>query len=743
MSQATTGHIVDNVSRRTVVKAALGVTGGLILGLPAGCSPAETPLNTDPVQLNTYVLINEAGDVVIYTPTAEMGQGNYTALTKIIADELEADWDRVSVRLSHADDAFANPQSGRQRTANSEAVVGYYQLLREVGASARDMLIRAAAADWGVDPSECTASNSKIIHGPSDRSVDFGGVVTAAAKLEPPEAPPLKSPDQFKLIGKSTPRKDTPLKVDGSAEYGIDVQQPDMLVAAIKHVPVFGASVTSHNGDEIMNSPGVHAVVEVSSLKTPNAAVAVVADTFWQAKTAADQLVLEWDDPDAGRVSSESVAQQLSAALDDDDNVTMFPNADFSQMPPKISMPDPEAANVAIANADLQLDATYEVPFLAHACMEPLCSTALVTDERCEIWTPHQQPDKAMLLAEEITGLSKENIRLNRTFLGGGFGRKWVLDFFGQSVEIAKAVKGRPVKLIWTREEDIKHCHFRPAYAARTRAGMTASGEIQAMHSRIAGQSLWRFYDRAFIPGMGDPTVPSLLIYDAYDKGQQWIDWAETTSPVPIGYWRGVTLSQNAFFAESAIDELAHLAGQDPYEFRRGLLNSDRYRAVLDLAAEKSNWSEPLGPGRGRGIAMSYAAGACCVQVVEVTVDEKDVKVDRVVAAFDCGMQVDPAAIVAQIESGVIFGVNAALTGQVTIEDGEVIESNFHDHPLMSLEGLPDIEVHLLPSDNAPAGVGEAGVPAALPAVTNAIFAATGDRIRKLPVVAHDYNVSI
>ena len=373
------------------------------------------------------------------------------------------------------------------------------------------MLVRAAAAEWGVEPSECTANSGSIIHGPSDRSVGFGEVVAAAANLEPPVSPPLKSPNQFRLIGISTPSKDTPLKVDGSAIYGIDVQQPDMLVAAIKHVPVFGASVTSHNGDEIAQLPGVHAVVEVSSLKIPNAAVAVVADTFWQAKTAAEQLVLEWDEQASDPASSEDIAKHLVAALADDENATVFPNVDFSQKPTVSSMPDTAAANEAIENADFRLDATYEVPFLAHACMEPLCSTALVTDERCELWTPHQQPDKAVLLVEEITGFSKENIRLNRTFLGGGFGRKWVLDFLGQSVEIANAVKGRPVKLIWTREEDIKHCHFRPAYAARTRAGISASGEIEAMHSRIAGQSLWRFYDRPFIPGVGDPTMSGLL----------------------------------------------------------------------------------------------------------------------------------------------------------------------------------------------------------------------------------------
>ena len=738
MPQTITRTPVDNVSRRTVVKAALGVTGGLILGLPAGCTPAKPPVGADPVKLNTYVLINEAGDVVIYTPTAEMGQGNYTALTKIIADELEADWTRVSVRLSHADDAFANPRPGRQRTANSEAVLGYYQLLRETGASARNMLIRAAAAKWNVPPDECTAYNSNISHPDSGRSVGFGDVVSAAAELAPPETPPLKSPDEFRLIGRSTPRKDTPPKVDGSAVYGIDVQLPDMLVATVKHVPVFGAKLTGHNGADVSELPGVHSVVDVDH------GVAVVADTFWQAKTAADELFLEWDDQEHGAMSSESIADDLIEALSQDDKAVVMPNMDFSQMPPVRDYPDPAAVNAALASADIRMDVTYEAPYLAHACMEPVCSTALVTDDRCEIWAPHQQPDKAVELTEQLTGFSKENIRLNRTFLGGGFGRKWVLDFLGQSVQIAMAVKGRPVKLIWTREEDIKRSYFRPAYTVRTRAGISRSGKIDAMHSRIAGQSVWRFYDRPFIPGMPDPTVASLLIYNVYDMDHQWIDHVETETPVPIGYWRSVTLSQNAFFAESAIDEVAHLAGQDPYRYRRGLLGkAKRHRDVLDLAAEKANWSKPLGEGRGRGIAMTYAAEAVCVQVVEVTVNGKDLSVDRVVCAFDCGLQIDPAAIAAQIESGIVYGMNAALTGQVTIEEGEVIESNFHDHPLMSFDGMPDIEVHLMPSDRPPGGVGEAGTPGTMPALANAIFAATGERIRRLPVVNHGYNVSI
>lgn len=727
-----------NLSRRTLLKASLGVGGGLLLGLDRLALSAEQATVSDTSRLNTFVHVSPDGEVVIYVPTAEMGQGNYTALTKIVADELEADWSRVSVRLSHASTEFNNPRAGRQRTANSDATSGYFQALRQAGATAREMLTRAAAESWQVSVDECVAVQGVVTHQPSGRTMGYGDLAERASGLEPAAEVVLKTPEEFRLIGRSTPKKDAAAKSSGAAVFGLDVQLPGMLVASVRHVPVHGAQMTGVNEAELMKLPGVRAVVKLEN------GVAVVAERSWQALKAVEAVELTWDDPPVGLLSSEGISRNLRAALDDDAAAVNAANFDLSKMPPAISMPDTEAVSQSLANAARSLDVTYEVPFLAHACMEPVCCTALVTDERCEIWAPHQQPDNAVALAAEITGFASEQIRMNRTFLGGGFGRKWVLDFLGESVTVAKALKGTPVKLFWSREEDIRRSYFRPAYAVRTRAAVDETGRVTAMHSRAAGQSLTRFYNKPMQPGVADVAVTGLLIYEAYDIEQQWVDYVERPLPVPIGYWRSVTLSQNAFFAESAIDELAALVEEDPYRFRRRLLaKRPRLVSVLDFAAEKAGWDEPLPEGRGRGIAISYTFDSVCAQVVEVTVKDKLVSVDRVTCAFDCGFQVDPRNITDQLQSAILFGLSAALAGKVTLADGRVVEGNFNDYRVMSMAGLPDIDIHLVDSKAPPGGVGEGGVPASMPALTAAIFAATGERIRTLPVTSQGLRVRL
>jgi CO/xanthine dehydrogenase Mo-binding subunit len=726
---------VTNVSRRTLLKASLGIGGGLLLGF--GHTGTRSAAAAGRVRtLNTYVNIATDGEVVIYMPTAEMGQGNYTALTKIVADELEADWSRVSVRLSHADPVFANPRVGRQRTANSDAVSGYFQTLREAGASGRDMLTRAAAQTWQVPVEECRASAGMVRHEASGQSLSYGELAERAAGLEPPASVTLKSPDEFRLIGRSTPKKDAAAKSSGAAEFGLDVQLPGMLIATVRHVPVLGAQLTGFNEDEILALPGVRAVVEL------DAAVAVVAETSWQALKAAEAVQLSWEAPAGAPLSAAGLSGILREALNDDAAALPFPKVDTSSMPPAFVPVDRPAAEQAFEAATRELDVTYEVPYLAHACMEPVCCTAVVAESRCEIWAPHQQPDLAVELAAQITGLPTDGIRLNRTFLGGGFGRKWALDFLGQSVTVAKALQGTPVKLFWNREEDIRRSYFRPAYAVRTRAAVDDDGRVTAMRSRIAGQSLSRFYDKPMQPGAADVAVAGFLILDAYDIDHQWIEYVERELPVPIGYWRAVTLSQNIFFAESAIDELAVLLEEDPYQFRRRqLAKRPRIVKVLDVAAEKADWGEPLPPGRGRGIAISYTFDAACAQVVEVSVENGLVTVERVTCAFDCGLQVDPRNIEDQLESSILFGLSAALAGRATLADGQVVESNFSDYRIMSMAALPRVDIHLVGSKAPPGGVGEAGVPAVMPALTGAIHAATGERIRTLPVTSQGLRV--
>ena len=710
------------LSRRGFLQSAGIATGGLVVGLivPTGYTREQPTAPIVATDLNTYVRISSDDEISIVVPGAELGQGIYTGLPKIVAEELEADWDRVVVRLATADESYNNPNKKRQSTGNSDAVIGYFDALRKTGAATREMLLSAAAEQWQVPRVECRAKQSRVYHEPSGKSLSYGALAEAAAGVPVPEDPPLKSRDRYTLLGKSLPRKDTLSKVTGSAVFGADVRLPDQLFASIKTSPVFGGRVKSYQRENIASRPGVFKVVELDD------GVAVAAESFWEANSALQALDIEFEFEANDSWSSESISAAFQAALDDE-TARPFPGAKG------------DVQSVIAATHDV-FEATYEVPFLAHVCMEPMTATALVTEANCKIWAPHQQQGAARAMAAELTGLPLEQVALQGTFCGGGFGRKWELDFVRQAVQIAQRTEGRPVTLIWTREQDVSHDFYRPAVASRTWGALDDSGDLAALHIRVVGPSVMTFQGRALpIP---DPIIVRNAISPLYDIPNTLIEYVETNTHIPIGFWRGVSLSHNGFIGESIIDELAHRAGRDPLEFRLGLLgNNRRARAVLEKAANEAGWGRALGASTGMGVAFSPGFGSFNAQIAEVTVDDDRLKINSITCVHDCGFAIDPDAVRAQMEGGVVDGLSAALFGKITIADGAVQQSNFHDYRFIRMAEVPEINVHLISGDAPIGGVGEAAVPAVAPAVANATFAATGKRIRRLPMADAGFRV--
>lgn len=711
-------------SQKTLSRRSFFVTsaaaGGLVLGMRL--SQADAALSEGAAsELNAFVQVMPDSRVSIVVPGVEIGQGVYTTLPKIVAEEMDADWDLVEVRLATANPAYGNPaKDGRQSTGGSDATRGYYDILRKMGAAAKDMLVRAAAEKLGVSASELTVERGVITHSISGRSLSFGDVSTAAAALTPVEEPTLKDRADFKLLGKAVPRKDTPAKVDGSAEFGADVDLPGKLFAALHTSPVYGGEIVSDDRDAVLSRPGVVAVTEVDG------GLAVIAETFWQAKKAAEALNVEWDFKGNDSVNSKDMWTEMRASLDDEAKPFFGAKGD---------------APATIDAAERSFEAEYEVPFLAHACMEPMASTALVTDTECKMWSPHQQQDVAREAGAEITGLPLESVHLQNTFAGGGFGRKWEPDFARQSVQAAMAVKGRPVSLIWTREQDIQHDFYRASYVARIRASLDEDGNLNAMHSRLAGESILQFQNRP--RNFPDPTSVGGAIGGSYNIPNTLIDYVEYKPVVPVGFWRGVASSQNGFFSESAMDELAVFAGKDPYEFRRELIvDKPRELAVLDKVVEMSSWGRDMPAGRGLGLAFCPGFGSVNAQVAEVDVSSGDLQVVKIWCAYDCGFALDPSNVIHQMESGITYALSAALFGEITVENGAVVQSNFHDYDVVRLANMPAVEVELLESEEIVGGVGEAAVPATAPAVANAIFAATGQRIRRLPLRTSGFGIA-
>ena len=672
-----------------------------------------------------YLHISTDNTVRILVPGVELGQGVFTSLPKILAEELDADFATVDIALAPGDEVFANPAKGRQSTGFSDAVGGYTPVLRQIGAGAREMLISVAARRWGVDPTQCRAEDSRIFHDPTRQSVAFGDVAAEAALLPLPANPKLKSRDQFKLIGKPQLRKDTPGKVDGSARFGADIVLPGLLVATVRHCPVFGGVLKSFDDSTVLAMPGVVKVVPLIDRSGEMTAVGVIAGNFWQSKKAADALTLDWDARGHDSLNSPDITRAMIGALDDDGSakVMAFGNGKLG-----------DAAG-ALAAAVKTLSVVYELPYLAHACMEPMAATCLVTDDRVDLWAPSQQQSYCRIVAADVTGVPIDRVTMHTTFAGGGFGRKWELDFTRQCVQLASAVKGRPVRMMWTREEDIQHDYYRAAYVARVQAGLDAAGKLTVMTARLAGQSMLAFQRRSPKPPMPDATAVGGALNGRYAVPNTRIDFVEQSLPVPIGFWRAVALSQNGFISECAIDEAAALAGQDPLAFRRELLKGKaREIQALDTVAAMSGWGRTLPSGQGLGVALTVGFDAVVAQVALVTVAAGRLKVNKVWCVYDAGMIIDPGNVMAQLEGGIVYGLTAALFGEITLDKGAVVQGNFSDYDMVTMATMPEIELKITETGDKPGGAGEASVPAIAPAVANAVFAATGLRYRKLPL---------
>lgn len=727
--------VEDVWSRRAVLQAGLAASGGLLVGCAVSESTdalesvAVPPPPALPAKFSAYLEIDPQGVVFITCPQSEMGQGVHDSLPRIVAEELGADWESVRIRLPYADEAFINPITKRHRTAASDSVVTYYELLRRVGAGAREMLIAAAAQRWNVPASECAAAQSRVSHAGSGRIASYAELASAAAQLPVPATPVLKDPQAFTLLGRRLPNKAIPTKCDGSATFGIDVRLPNMLYAALARSPAVASRVVSFDAAAVRAMPGVVEVVPITD------GVAVIARSTWQAFKAAAALEVTYDTTDAAPADQAVIDTRMRAAIADD--AAALPARRFGGPPY-----DRAAHDIAMQSAAKQVTFEYEVPFLAHAALEPLCCTVLVAADSCEVWAPTQHPDGAREAVAKLTGIPRERVKLNVTLLGGGFGRKWELDFVKQAAEVGAQMRGTPVKLTWTREQDFQHDRYRPAYRARTRVGLDRARQIVAMSSRIAGIDMWAYQGRPPVKGFGDSFAVGGLIADVYAIPNPYAESVPVKLPIPVGTWRSVSASMNTFFSESAIDEIAALQRRDPLDLRRELLaKSPRMLAVMEHAAAKADWHKPLPKGRGRGIAILAGFGSYCAEVVEVTVVGKRVAIDRIVCAFDCGTVIDPSMVIAQAEGGVVWGLSAARDGQIRFAAGAAQESNFHDSPLLRLSECPPIEVHLLASTAKPGGAGEATVPPVAPALVSAIAMATGKRSRRLPLIADGWEI--
>jgi len=707
------------VSRRSFLKFTMtaAVGGGLMLAFGSSArAEVSDELTTDaPFAPNAFLRIDRAGRVVFVNRYIEMGQGTYTSIPMLIAEELEVDVNKVVVEHSPPDDkVYANPLIGIQMTGGSTAVRGSYVPLRQAGATARTMLITAAAQRWNVDPSSCRAQSGVVVHEASGRKLAYGELVDDAAKLPVPETVKLKEPAEFKLIGTRQKRLDSYGKVDGSAKFGIDSRPPGMKFAVVAASPTFGGKLVAVDEAKAKAVPGVTQVVRLDD------AVAIVAAHTWAAKQGLAAASPTWDAGPNAKLSTADIVAQLTAAVEKTGAVARHDG-------------DPEAA---IAQAPQKLDAVYEQPFLAHATMEPMNCTVHATKDGCDIWVGTQIPGRSQGAVAKLTGLKPEQIRIHNHLLGGGFGRRLEYDGIVRAVQIAQQVSG-PVQVIWTREEDIQHDMYRPYYYDRMSAGLDAQGKPIGWSHRIAGSSIIaRYFPTALKNGIDSDAVECSRD-PAYDLSAIHVEWfAQEPPDIPTAWWRGVGPTRSTFVVESFIDELASAAKQDPLAYRLALLDkAPRAGAVLRLAAEQSGWGKSLPAGQGRGIALCTGFGSFIAQVVQVSVDKNgSVNPTHVWCVVDCGVMVNPDTVEAQMQSGIIFGLSGVLYGEITIKDGRVEQTNFGDYRVLRINETPKIDVHLVKSSEAPGGIGEPGTSCVMPALTNAVFAATGKRIRKLPV---------
>ena len=706
----------EEVSRRSLLS--VGLAGGFVLAfrLPVRAfnEPVQPPDETaGKFAPNAFIRIDPSGKITLVMPQVEMGQGVYTSISMILAEELDADFSQLT--LEHAppsDKLYGNPLFGIQATGNSNSVRAWWKPLRTATAGARAMLVQAAARQWQVDPAGCATANSEVMHKASGRRLSYGALALAASSEVPPKDVPLKDPGDFVLIGKPLKRLDTPDKVNGKAVYGIDAFLPDMKFATLRKCPVFGGKVAKVDDSAARKIPGVRKIVVLDDL------VAVVGDHMWAAKKGLDALVVEWDEGPNARISSKDIWNDLRAASEMDGAVAK-------------SVGDIKRG---LATGD-RLEAAYELPFLAHATMEPVNATVHLKPDSCEVWTGTQIMTRVQSEAAKAAGLPVEKVTVNQHLLGGGFGRKLEPDMVVAAVRIAKHVDG-PVKVVWTREEDVQHDIYRPVYRD-TIAATLSGGKIVGWKYRVSGSSVMaRWFPAGFDKGVDIDGVDSAIDIP-YEIPNLHVEFVRAEPPaVPTGFWRGVGPNNNVFAIESFMDELARKAGKDPIDFRRSMLaNQPRFLAALNLVAEKSNWGQPLPPRVGRGVCLQPSFASFIATVVEAEVDEYgEINLRRITSAVDTGIAVNPDTVAAQLQGGLIFGLTAALYGEITIEKGRVQQSNFNDYRMLRIDQTPRIDVHVMKSGEAPGGIGETGATAGPPALRNAIYAATGVPLRRLPI---------
>jgi isoquinoline 1-oxidoreductase subunit beta len=719
-----------NLTRRHFIVAGATVAGGFALGIGAMPRPARAFTvaakpwdegDTSPYDLDAWIAIEPDDSVLIRYARSEMGQGSMTALPMIVAEELQCDWSKVRVEYASPNRSFREKNVyGDMSSVGSHSVKDSHIKLQQVGASARERLIAAAAAQWNVAPGECTAANSVVSHAASGRSVGFGALAADAAKITLAAEPAIKTPDKYTFIGKPQPRVDVPLKINGAAQYAIDTRLPDMVYAAIVACPVPGGTLASLDETPLKNAPGI-----VQIVRLPDAVAVVATDTFWRAKQALAKLHPEWNTGAAGTTDSARFGQEYRDAALSGPAATARNDGDVDAALPKASQ---------------TMAAVYEVPYLAHATMEPMNATVHLQADRLDVWLGTQSADRTLKAAADIAGLKPEQVYIHNTFVGGGFGRKSKNDEMAQAIQIAKVVK-RPVKLVWTREDDIRHDRYRPQAAISFKGGVGADGMPTALYIRTAVGSLLRSLGMNKVENGIEPMAVEGLSNNPYKIANTKVECALKNTHIPVSFWRSVGASQNAFAIESFIDEMAHTGSQDPYKLRRTLLEGKAdWIKVLDTAAEKGDWGKPIAAGRARGIAIHECYGTIVSEVAEITLSPAGaLKVDRITLAVDCGHVVNPLTLAEQMEGGAIFALTAALYGKVTIKNGAPEQGNFDTYPMVRLAQAPKVDVHFALSGGSKwGGAGEPGAAPVAAAVCNAIFALTGKRIRSLPIMDHD-----
>jgi isoquinoline 1-oxidoreductase subunit beta len=722
-------NYMPKIDRRSFLVGTAAVGGGLSLGLrlPFGPDAANAAAMGVP-EINAWVVVRPDDSVVIRIARSEMGQGSLTGLAQLVAEELDCDWSKVTTEYPTPGENVARKRIwGDYASTGSRSIRESHEYVRKGGAAAREMLKQAAAAEWKVPVSEVTAANSVITHTPSGRTTTYGKVAEAAAKIEPPADVKLKDPKDWKIAGKPLKRLDTADKLTGKQIYSMDFKLPGMLCAAVKESPVFGGKLKSFDAAKVTNMPGVKKVVQ-----SGDAAVAVVADTWWQAKTALEALPIEWDDGPNAKLSSAAIADMLKAGLDAETKFVGNQQGD---------------AKAAIANAAKKVEAVYSYPFQNHATMEPMNATAVYTPDKCEVWTSSQNGEAALAAAAEAAGLPVAKCDVYKLLLGGGFGRRARSEYVSHAVRVAKEMPGTPIKLIKSREDDMSNGVYHPITQCKLVGAFDADNSLTGLHMRISGQSiLAAIAPSRLAEGGRDPitfqglnpggaegtfgyTIPNLLI-----------DHAMVNPPIPPWFWRGVNNNQNAIYVECFMDELAHAAGQDPLEFRRKLMaKHPKHLGVLNAVAEKVGWGKPAPQGIYRGLAQQMGYGSYVAAAAEISVTGGNkVKIHRIVAATDCGHAVNPAQIERQIAGSFVYGLSAAFYGECTVKDGRIEQTNFHEYNSMRISEMPKVESIVMPSGGFWGGVGEPTIFVAAPAVLNAFFAATGKRIRSIPLKNHD-----